>query len=148
MVADKPKVKQQSIYVLIDPRDGRARYLGVTVRPSKRRWEHIAEAKAGGMGLKNTWIREILEVNDEPLLAVLWTMESEKAKLKEKLLIKGYSESGWMLTNTLGMPVTKLPEPTPEVPFWKKYAKKETFLLGLGQIARMRGRIYGPGHAS
>ena len=57
------------IYVLIDPRDMRIRYVGITSKPLKNRYNHhIYNANAGKKGHRHAWIRVLLSLSLKPIV--------------------------------------------------------------------------------
>lgn len=103
---EKSKQKPVYIYLLIDPRDGTARYLGQTVRPETRLKEHLYPAKyklKRGFPFyrqKNLWIKEVLEAGMEPQLKVAFSCSHENANAIETELMRGLLEAGYNLINT------------------------------------------------
>jgi hypothetical protein len=58
------------VYLLVDPRDGEIRYVGCTTAPQRRFRAHVAGARYGTMP-KDAWIRELVELGEEPLIELL-----------------------------------------------------------------------------
>jgi metal-responsive CopG/Arc/MetJ family transcriptional regulator len=77
-----------TIYALLDPRDGRQRYVGQTRNPTRRLQTHIAEAKTMQGSRKNAWIRELLESDLRPELLVLEEVEPVHADTRERYWIQ------------------------------------------------------------
>lgn len=86
-----------SIYVLIDPRDGAIRYVGITKLPiEERRQKHIYEAKKGNKGHRFNWIRQLVLIDLEPkILEICKTFDVEY----ETFWILKLSSLGHRLTN-------------------------------------------------
>lgn len=60
------------IYGLYDPRDDSLRYIGKTIHPKSRLWDHITDAKSRALANgKAQWIRELLELDLYPELRIL-----------------------------------------------------------------------------
>ena len=69
----KSAVKLSCVYVLVDPRDGRIRYVGKTDWPDERLKQHLLDARFSYTpnSEKKAWISELLALNLEPHLIVL-----------------------------------------------------------------------------
>lgn len=60
------------IYGLYDPRDDSLRYIGKTIHPKSRLWDHITDAKSRALANgKAQWIRELLKLDLYPELRIL-----------------------------------------------------------------------------
>lgn len=73
MTRRKPKPKtQQRVYILVDPRDSRVRYVGCTKKPIEQRvTDHLNEARMKDNRPKNVWLRELLASGLKPIGVVL-----------------------------------------------------------------------------
>jgi len=91
------------IYALIDPRDGRVRYIGKTVRTAHRRLRrHLARCYLYETSThKNRWLRQLLALGLEPRIEILEEHQSA-AELcaSEQRCIAAYLAAGEALTNT------------------------------------------------
>lgn len=68
------------IYALVDPRDGRTRYIGKTVRQARQRLrEHIAAKFMRGESNKERWVRILLRLGLKPQLLIVQTCTSAAA---------------------------------------------------------------------
>lgn len=64
--------KKVYIYGLYDPRDDKLRYIGKTIHPKARLWDHITDAKSRAIANgKAEWIRELLKLGLYPELRIL-----------------------------------------------------------------------------
>lgn len=92
------------VYALVDPRDLRVRYIGVTVKSlNTRLCGHLAD----GRKIKNgkpyynypraTWIRELTELGQKPIIVLIETTEYRN---RELFWIVEYRMNGAMLTNS------------------------------------------------
>jgi hypothetical protein len=66
-----------NVYHLVDPRDKSVRYVGMTKNPKNRLRSHIAEAKERNNTSKKKWIRELLSLGMQPVMAVVGMAPSE-----------------------------------------------------------------------
>ncbi len=75
--------KRYRIYALLDPRDNRVRYVGLTGTPLHvRMFFHLQSARHGERGPKATWIRELLELRLEPQIVLIEeTLEGPKREI-------------------------------------------------------------------
>lgn len=67
------------IYGLYCPIAEEIRYVGRSVRPVERLYQHMDEARTGaymGTAAKRDWLRELLEEDKEPELVILRILES------------------------------------------------------------------------
>ena len=61
-----------TVYALVDPRDGRTRYVGKTMRTVHRRLRrHLVPCMLRGNSYKERWIRQLLSLGMEPTITVL-----------------------------------------------------------------------------
>jgi hypothetical protein len=65
------------IYHLVDPRDAKVRYVGMTRNPKSRFRSHIAEAHERDNTDKKRWIRELLAAGMQPVLAIVGNAPTE-----------------------------------------------------------------------
>jgi hypothetical protein len=73
------------IYGLADPRTNEVRYVGASVDPWRRRSEHLADARSGGMSAKCVWLNALLtEGLDPQLLLLARTTRSNWRVVEEK----------------------------------------------------------------
>lgn len=91
-----------NFYVLIDPRDGKIRYVGQTVDTQNRLRNHIWEAKKKNRSHKERWIVSLLRRNMKPVMKVLWSgvLKLSEINLIESKVIKHFSKS-YKLTNAI-----------------------------------------------
>jgi predicted GIY-YIG superfamily endonuclease len=86
------------VYVLHDPRNGRARYVGITNSPIGRLSEHMR--MYGGNESKNAWIQELLDAYMLPLMYTLEIVEdADRARDREIAWIKYFLSHGADLLN-------------------------------------------------
>jgi len=79
------------IYELIDPRNGLARYVGVTKNSLQRRLnQHISDAKRGGKSYRCKWIRKLISLNLLPVIRLIETVSEKEREEKEKYWISFY----------------------------------------------------------
>ena len=99
-----------TIYVLIDPRDGRVRYVGKTANPVKRLPGHLAEAR-GERHRRACWLRALLALGLEPTLEVIEEVAGNGNE-RERFWIALYRSEGHDLVNGTdgGEGVTMTPE--------------------------------------
>lgn len=98
----RPPYKRNEIYVLIDPRDGEVRYVGITICGILNRTKgHIRQAQQiSCQTYKSRWIRTLLEIGLKPavkLIAIVHPWENWKEK--EIYWISYYKSLGSRLTN-------------------------------------------------
>jgi NUMOD3 motif-containing protein len=101
-----------SIYVLLDPRTGDVRYVGVTCQGLQvRLWQHLQDARNGRQNHRCTWIRSLLALDLKPAIKLI---ESTDDRQRECMWIRYFDGLGDSLTNgTEGGEGTQ--SPTPEV---------------------------------
>lgn len=105
------------VYALIDPVDGRIRYVGKSSEPRERLTTHIREARRGGPLHSRRWIASVLKNQKTPELMLLAICESnDEANVEERWWIAKLTAQGADLTNRTpggdGQP--KGYKPTPE----------------------------------
>lgn len=85
------------IYKLIDPRDQKVRYVGVTIRKlSERLSQHCSEARNHIGTHKRYWIKSLLEEGLKPIISIIEYCTEQNWQEKEKYWIDYYDN----LTNT------------------------------------------------
>lgn len=86
------------IYVLFDPKEGVARYVGQTDSPEKRLLAHQNKAKRSESPLSN-WLRALRAKNQAPALMLLESVAREDADAREKFWIWHFETQGANLLN-------------------------------------------------
>lgn len=88
-------------YVLIDPRDGKIKYVGRTVDPKSRLRGHIYESKKNNRNKRERWIVSLLRKNLKPSLQIIYTLycSLSEAIETEKMLVKKLTYRGYPLKN-------------------------------------------------
>jgi len=95
------------IYKLIDPNTHKTRYVGRTKKhPLIRLAGHIIQIKGNKKHKRMTqakvnWLLGLIEKNQLPIVKVIKTVESHRAKAVEKFYINNYVLKGSELTNRL-----------------------------------------------
>ena len=115
------------VYVLIDPRDGTARYVGIRKDPHARLAQHINEVENG----KRAWLAELKRMGLSPELEVLETVVEREGDVdavaieRERYWISSLLRSGAHLANIFGVPrsssqaAQKRPQHDSKTPFEK-----------------------------
>lgn len=90
-----------TVYALIDPTDGRCRYVGITIQDLKlRMYGHLNDAKAKGRTHKERWIAKLLKQDLRPIVQILEdNLAEEQLGLREQYWIQTYKDAGTALTN-------------------------------------------------
>lgn len=129
MSADKP----MTIYKLIDPRDGRARYIGATVQTlGARLGGHIRDARRGKHWPVCSWVREL---DAQGLRPTIELVEETLLPSRERYWIESLSKSGYDLLNSYdGGPIKKQLSP-------ETCAKVSAFQKGRTKSAEHRAAI-------
>jgi hypothetical protein len=100
-IKEKKKHMTYYIYALIDPTDGRVRYIGKTNNLKNRLKEHIGSSKKKGFWTpKNQWIKSLLDNNLTPIISPIFETTKEEVNKYEIEYIKRYRELESDLTNT------------------------------------------------
>jgi predicted GIY-YIG superfamily endonuclease len=86
------------IYLLLDPRDGAIRYVGATIHPEKRMWEHLHDLRAKCH--RTDWIKFLLRHSLEPQMWIIEITDEKKWEKRERSWIKFYRKVGCDLTNS------------------------------------------------
>lgn len=92
------------VYVLVDPRDGRPRYVGCTMNPRQRMSAHLnANKSTEGNGRRCEWVRELKTLGLAPKMMGLGKAVGFRAaqKLEASWIAKGWKR-GWPLLNGHG----------------------------------------------
>lgn len=96
----------RQVYVLIDPRDGMSRYVGISKDPRSRLDQHMKEVE----NEKRAWLAELKRMGLSPELEVLETVVEHEgdvdavAEARERYWISSLLRSGAPLTNIFGIP--------------------------------------------
>jgi len=86
-----------TIYKLIDPRDDTVRYIGKSVNPRMRMYQHLA---LKGRSQKDRWIRELHDLGLKPQIECIETVHRDEAATRERQWIEYGLNQGWPLTNS------------------------------------------------
>jgi hypothetical protein len=86
------------IYKLIDPRNNKVRYIGITCKPLKERLEqHLRETRTSKNTHKLNWLRTLVKLNLKPRIKRIKKVNPENWARWEIFYISKYKKS---LTNT------------------------------------------------
>jgi len=87
------------IYVLVDPRNGKIRYVGKTVEPQKRvRWHMNEAANSRDNSYRLNWLRSLAAANLKPTMTIVETGIGDWERA-ERQWIKKYQVEGAELVN-------------------------------------------------
>ncbi len=90
-----------TIYALKDPHTEEVRYIGQTIRPRKRKREHMTYHGTGNISHYSNWKKSLLDKGVKPIWEVLEKVRGqEEANKVEREWISHGREQGWPLTNT------------------------------------------------
>lgn len=93
-------MKNIYIYRLIDPRNGKIRYIGKATNVELRLAGHISAAKKNQRQTRCVqWIKSLLSINSKPLVEVIEITNEESWQEREKYWIAFYKTSGADLCN-------------------------------------------------
>jgi hypothetical protein len=94
-------VQTLRIYALIDPRDGRVRYVGCTSKEIKRRViEHMNAANTGNRTAAKTWLSELRGLGLKPIGFLLEFTDAAQWESCESAWIARFRGKGCDLCNT------------------------------------------------
>ena len=102
IVGSIAKHRLATIYVLVDPRDGAVRYVGLTVDPKSRLRHHMTTARQQ-VTRKERWLWELKSHDLVPVMRVLETVDIDVAREVETRWIEHYLDEGADLTNGEGV---------------------------------------------
>jgi len=85
------------IYTLSDPNTGEVRYIGCTVNPKKREYNHGKEKQ----GKRYKWIESLAQKGQKPIFKIIASCGPDQADTLEYDLIKKYREGGANLLNQI-----------------------------------------------
>ncbi|MDQ3816857.1 MAG: GIY-YIG nuclease family protein [Thermoproteota archaeon] len=95
-----PSKRGGFIYALVDPRDGRFRYVGKTIDPQARYASHLQDAKKYLYSKSKTdWINELVERGYRPVMLGLATLSIEQLPESEQQFIELLQKFRCPLTN-------------------------------------------------
>lgn len=94
------------VYVLRDPRTKKVHYVGTTVNPQSRLWQHMSMQYPGNVA-KNAWIRDLIDHGLKPELLVVEECQHIEAFAAEKRWIEDLIQLGHPLVNLNNIPVDK-----------------------------------------
>lgn len=78
------------VYALVDPRNDKIRYIGISCDCEKRLKQHIKESKAGEKNHRCNWIRSLLSNGSYPILKIIEETSIENRNIRERYWIKYY----------------------------------------------------------
>lgn len=84
------------IYALVDPRDLKPRYVGQSVAPIVRLYQHLSSTTSRGL---SAWRRELREQRMRPMLLLLERVKAEWGDGAEEHWIAAGLREGWPLLN-------------------------------------------------
>jgi hypothetical protein len=93
------EIKYVYIYALIDPRDGKIRYIGKTNSLKRRYLAHINPSNLKPLNHKSNWIKVLLSLNLRPEIIEIEKVPFNIWQEKEREWIAFYREEGCDLTN-------------------------------------------------
>ncbi len=82
------------IYALSDPKDSKIHYVGMSIDPKRRYFDHYHDA-----GATSTWIRELIDEGLRPLLSIIEETDVENVRDREAYWIDFYCQQGEPLEN-------------------------------------------------
>lgn len=101
-------LREVTIYVLIDPRTERVRYVGKTLHPKTRLVQHCADLKiaekSGILDTTQIWLQELRSCNMRPTLVPLLVVPESLGRSIEREFIDIFRRAGTALTNVHGVP--------------------------------------------
>jgi hypothetical protein len=86
------------IYCLIDPRNGEVRYIGKTVNPLTRKYQHVCKQSKDEDNFRTRWINKLLKLKLKPIFKVLEVCSIDQFELRETYYISVYKSE--KLTNS------------------------------------------------
>lgn len=90
------------VYALIDPRTGKAHYIGRTANVQMREMNHYDITSKSGNPAKRAWVAELRRVGLRPQLKVLaGSNDRREANRLERECIRRYAAEGHPLTNVI-----------------------------------------------
>lgn len=89
------------IYILLEDWSDEARYVGQTIRPKRRSWEHLRDIplERDESSLKRAWINDARGRGSTIRMKIIETCTREKANEREAYWIEYYRVAGHRLTN-------------------------------------------------
>ena len=83
-----------SIYVLLDPRTDKVRYVGEAINPAARMGAHLSFPKWEDTTLKQKWLKELVSLDLRPRMIVIETVSNTQVITRERFWILFYRERG------------------------------------------------------
>jgi len=87
------------IYLLRDPRNGQAKYVGATNNLKNRYSQHLCAASSRSDCHSVRWLRLLIAKTLKPIVEILDTVTEQEAEDAERAWILGFRQSGSPLTN-------------------------------------------------
>ena len=91
-------MEKKFIYALIDPRDNKKKYVGMSKNPQKRLAEHVYDSKREKTK-KGNWLKNLISLNLIPILDILMETNSTEVEKWETYFIKKFKDEGHKLLN-------------------------------------------------
>ncbi len=89
-----------SIYALCEPDTGEARYIGLTVSPKDRYYQHMGKCPTKGSTACNQWIRGLVAQGKKPRMLILQEVtDYAEAKRLEYAWVRRYRTMGERVLN-------------------------------------------------
>lgn len=89
-------MKEIFVYTLTDPRDGLVKYVGITMRPTRRLSDHLNDKRNT---LKSTWVKSLKKLGLKPLFDVIDVTDEENFCHVEQYWISQMKTWGFTLKN-------------------------------------------------
>jgi len=95
-------MKRSYIYILIDPTNNHIRYVGQSVKPKKRFYDHLSCSKNNNINYDHvhSWIKKLLSQDLRPIFKIIDDADIDNIDELERFYIKYYSNQ-YKLTNIL-----------------------------------------------
>ncbi len=90
MLGYVPQKEIGVIYTLVDPRDNKPKYIGMTINPESRYDQHVFSEYNRTNSKKNTWIRKLKKLNLFPIMQIVCLVPKEEVDKCESEYIKEY----------------------------------------------------------
>ena len=87
------------IYVLLDPRTNKIRYVGKTVNIKTRFKRHLTEAKSSNISYKNNWVRGLINNGLIPIIEIIDMYEFDDWEWLEIMWLGLLKSWGFNMTN-------------------------------------------------
>jgi len=91
---DSPTEGLTHLYVLVDPRTEKVRYVGISAFPGSRLGGHLHIRPQPKQCAYTSWLLELKQIRLQPQMYVIASGDAQSMRIKERQLLTHYNQNG------------------------------------------------------